>query len=55
MSERVLVAGNNVRNVAESARKAGYEVYAVTKFADADLQIYCSGIFKVDDSEREAS
>lgn len=32
MSEKVLVAGNNVRNVAQSARKAGYKVYAITKF-----------------------
>ncbi len=49
MPERVLLAGNNVRNVAESARKAGYEVYAVTKFADADLSIYCASVFEVGD------
>lgn len=41
MPEKVLVAGNNVRNVAESASKAGFEVFAITKFVDADLRIYC--------------
>ncbi len=56
MPEKVLLAGNNVRNVAESARKAGYEVYAVTKFADADLNIYCASVFEVgDDSEGVAN
>ncbi|WP_202319232.1 ATP-grasp domain-containing protein [Archaeoglobus neptunius] len=49
MSEKVLLAGTNVRNVAESARKTGWEVYALTKFADADLQIYCNEIFSIDD------
>ena len=55
MSEKVLVAGNNVRNVAESAAKAGYEVYALTKFADADLRIYCRDVVEVKDTldERE--
>ncbi len=50
MSEKVLVVGNNVRNVAESARKVGYEVIAITKFADADLEIYCSRVYEIDDS-----
>jgi len=48
MPKKVLIAGNNVRNVAESARKAGYEVHAVTKFVDADLKIYCESIEGVD-------
>ncbi len=52
MPEKVLLAGNNVRNVAESARKAGYEVYAVTKFADADLRIYAE-VFEVEDGVEE--
>ncbi|WP_456330373.1 ATP-grasp domain-containing protein [Archaeoglobus sp.] len=51
MSEKVLIAGNNVRNVAESAAKAGYEVYALTKFSDADLRIYCREVVRVDDSQ----
>ncbi len=37
---RVVVVGHNVRNVAESARKAGYEVFAITKYVDADLKLY---------------
>ncbi len=49
MSEKVLLVGNNVRNVAESARKAGYEVYAITKFADADLEVYCEAVYEVED------
>lgn len=32
--------GHNVRNVARSARYAGYEVYAVTQYKDADLKLY---------------
>ena len=35
-----MVVGHNVRNVAESARKAGWDVIAVTKYADADLKLY---------------
>lgn len=45
----MLVVGTNVRNVASSARRAGYEVYAVTKFADSDLKIYCKKIYKFSD------
>ncbi len=37
MPEKVLLVGNNVMNVAQSAKKAGYSVIAVTKYADADL------------------
>jgi hypothetical protein len=44
---RVLIVGYNVRNVAESARKAGYEVFALTKFADADLKIYAERVEKI--------
>ncbi len=32
--------GHNVRNVARSARYAGYEVYAITYYEDADLRLY---------------
>lgn len=53
MPEKVLVAGNNVRNVAESARKAGYEVHAVTNFVDADLKIYCESIEWIDKTKGE--
>ncbi len=38
--QRVVIVGHNVRNVAESARKAGWEVFAITKFVDADLKLY---------------
>ena len=37
---RVVIVGHNVRNVAESARKAGWDVTAITKYADADLKLY---------------
>lgn len=35
---KVLVIGNSVRNIACSARKAGYTVYAVDRFGDVDMQ-----------------
>lgn len=54
MPEKVLVAGNNVRNVAESAKKAGYKVFALTKFADSDLKIYCEKVYRIfEEDERE--
>ncbi len=54
MPEKVLVAGNNVRNVAESAAKAGYLVFAITKFADADLSIYCREVERVEGESDES-
>lgn len=51
--ERYLIVGSNVRNVAESARKAGYDVYVLTKHGDADLKLYAKGIFKIEDEDRE--
>jgi len=45
MSEKVLLIGTNVRNVASSARRAGYEVYAITKYADLDLFLYCKEVY----------
>ena len=39
-ADRVIVVGHNVRNVAESARKAGYDVFAITRYVDADLKLY---------------
>ncbi|MET1123848.1 MAG: ATP-grasp domain-containing protein [Archaeoglobaceae archaeon] len=44
MPEKVLLVGSNVRNVAESAKKAGYDVIAVAKHCDADLEIYCDTV-----------
>ena len=38
--EKILVVGNNVRNVVQSARKAGYKVLALTNHFDADLFLY---------------
>ncbi len=50
---RVLIVGTNVRNVAESARKAGYEVYTLTKYVDADLRIYAERVERIgEDKER---
>ncbi len=48
MPEKVLLIGTNVRNVASSAKRAGYEVYAITKYADADLLIYCDRVYSLD-------
>ncbi len=45
---RVVVVGHNVRNVAESAKKAGWDVFAVTKFADSDLKLYAR-VWKVEE------
>ncbi|MCS7130768.1 MAG: ATP-grasp domain-containing protein, partial [Archaeoglobaceae archaeon] len=57
MSEKVLLIGTNVRNVASSAKRAGYEVYAITKYIDADLQLFCEKVYpieKVEEAERIA-
>jgi predicted ATP-grasp superfamily ATP-dependent carboligase len=35
---KVLVVGNSVRNIACSARKAGYIVYALDRFGDVDMR-----------------
>lgn len=47
MPEKVLLIGTNVRNVAESAKKSGYEVYAITKYPDLDLKLYCERVFEM--------
>lgn len=47
-AKKFLIVGSNVRNVAESAKKAGFEVYALTKHVDADLRIYADRIFKIE-------
>ncbi len=39
-SNAILVVGTNVRNVAQSARKAGHSVYALTYYDDEDLKLY---------------
>lgn len=46
---RFLVVGTNTRNVVESAKKAGYEVFALTKYVDADLKLYANKVFKIDE------
>jgi predicted ATP-grasp superfamily ATP-dependent carboligase len=38
MIKKVLIIGNSVRNIACSARKAGYIVYALDCFGDVDMQ-----------------
>jgi len=45
---KILVVGTNVRNVAESARKAGYDVIALTKYVDEDLRIYAFKTIKIE-------
>lgn len=39
---KVLIIGNSVRNIACSARKAGYIIYAIDRFGDVDLR-KCAG------------
>ena len=51
MKGKVIVAGGNVRNIAESAFKAGYEVIAITKHVDADLRLYCSEVYFLQDGK----
>jgi hypothetical protein len=53
MKRVVVVAGGNVRNIAESAFKAGFEVIAVTKHVDADLRLYCRDIYFLRDDGRK--
>jgi len=36
--QKVIVIGNSVRNIACSARRAGYTVYALDRFGDVDMQ-----------------
>lgn len=52
MSEKVLLIGKNVRNVAQSAKKAGYEVYAISKYLDADLFLYCERVYPIEGNLR---
>jgi predicted ATP-grasp superfamily ATP-dependent carboligase len=47
----VLVAGFATRHVAQSAFRAGYEVYAVDHFCDQDLAWYTKGREKFEDLE----
>ncbi len=51
--KRYLIVGSNVRNIAESARKAGFDVYALTKHCDADLRIYAEKVFEISDDSQE--
>ena len=49
MKGRVLVAGFATRHVAQSAFRAGYEVYAVDHFCDQDLAWYTKDRLKFED------
>ncbi len=40
MEKRVVVAGINARNIARSAKIAGFKVYSVAKYLDRDLKLY---------------
>jgi hypothetical protein len=53
-TQKVIVAGGNVRNIAESAFKAGYDVIAVTRHLDADLTLYCGEVHYLRDERGEA-
>lgn len=44
----ILLVGNSMRYLAQSARAAGFEVTAVDAFADQDTQLACSSSRKVD-------
>ena len=50
--EKILVVGNNVRNVAQSARRAGYRVLALTNFFDADLFLYAEKVERIESEEK---
>ena len=52
--QNFLIVGSNVRNVAESARKAGYRVYCLTRHVDADLHLYAERIFRIQDEDKKA-
>lgn len=49
MTGRVLVAGFATRHVAQSARRAGYAVYAVDHFCDQDLGWYTEDCLSFDE------
>ncbi|AGK61539.1 putative ATP-dependent carboligase related to biotin carboxylase [Archaeoglobus sulfaticallidus PM70-1] len=51
--ERILVVGNNVRNVVQSAFKSGFEVYALTKFVDSDLALFSKKVYLIEEESRE--
>ncbi|MBO8182677.1 MAG: ATP-grasp domain-containing protein [Archaeoglobus sp.] len=53
MKERILVVGNNVRNIVQSAFKAGYEVYALTSYLDSDLLLFCEQAFPIEDDNKK--
>ena len=50
---RFLIVGSNVRNVVESARKAGFEVFALTEHDDADLRLYAKKVYLIDKKKKE--
>lgn len=51
--EKILVVGNNVRNVVQSARKAGYRVLALTNFFDADLFLYAEKVERIESDRKD--
>lgn len=50
---KIVVVGTNVRNVVQSARKAGYTVYAFTYYDDEDLKLYAE-VEKIPEGKKEA-
>lgn len=51
MSRKVLVAGFATRHVAQSAHRAGHDVYAVDHFCDQDLSWYTKDRIRFEDLE----
>ncbi len=52
--KKVIVIGNSVRNIACSAKRAGYTVYALDRFGDVDTQKCATKAQKIDNiDERE--
>ncbi len=52
--KKVIIIGNSVRNIACSARRAGYSVYALDRFGDVDMQkcaTYAQIIEKMDEMD----
>lgn len=50
---KFLIVGSNVRNVVESARKAGFEVFALTEHDDADLRLYAKEVYLINKKKED--
>lgn len=50
---KILVAGYDTRHIVSSGRRAGFEMYAIDHFCDADLREISSGCMKFDEKPDE--